>query len=178
MLFHSSRVHGAHLIELEAHRDTRGSFARAWCQREFQRQGLVDCLAQINFSHNHEKGTLRGMHLQADPFAEAKVVFCTKGAIYDVVLDLRVGSTTYLGWDAFHLTAENQRAAYIPPGCAHGFQTLEDETHILYLISEFYAPGHAGGVRHDDPAFGIEWPLAVTSISEADRTWPDYRLDS
>jgi dTDP-4-dehydrorhamnose 3,5-epimerase len=174
MIFTKTRVKSALVIDLERRVDERGAFARVWCQKDCEAQGLVPRLAQVNVSWNVRKGTLRGMHFQLSPHAEAKVVSCTRGAIYDVVLDLRRDSPTYLVWDAVELNAGNRRMLYIPEGCAHGFQTLEDETELLYLMSEFYSPEHARGVRHNDPAFGIRWPLPVASISEADRLWPDY----
>jgi dTDP-4-dehydrorhamnose 3,5-epimerase len=142
--------------------------------REFEVHGLTSRLVQINVSHNVSRGTLRGMHFQLSPHEEAKVVSCTQGAIYDVVLDLRPESPTYLAWVAEELTAASRKALYIPEGCAHGFQTLIEDSQVLYLMSEYYAPGHGRGVRYDDPAFGIEWPLEVTSISDADRSWPAY----
>lgn len=175
MIFSETKVEGAYVVELEPRADARGFFARAWCQKEFGARGLTARVAQINVSHNVRKGTLRGMHYQMDPHGEAKIVSCTKGAIYDVVLDLRADSPTYLEWAAAELTAENHRMLFIPEGCAHGFQTLADDTQLLYLMSEFYAPEHARGVRYDDPAFGIRWPLAVEMISDADRTWPAYQ---
>jgi dTDP-4-dehydrorhamnose 3,5-epimerase len=174
MLFEETRVQGAYVIDLELRNDRRGFFARTWCQKEFAACGLTAHVVQINVSHNTHKGTLRGMHYQSAPFQEAKVVSCTRGAIYDVVLDLRADSPTYLRWDAAELTAENRRQLYVPEGCAHGFQTLTDDTELLYLMSEFYVPDHACGVRYDDPAFGIQWPLPVGVLTEADRTWPDY----
>jgi dTDP-4-dehydrorhamnose 3,5-epimerase len=175
MIFAETRVRGAFVIELERRTDERGCFARAWCQREFEAQGLVTRLVQINISHNIHRGTLRGMHFQLSPYEEAKVVSCTQGAIFDVVLDLRPNSPTYLAWAAEKLTAENRRALYIPEGCAHGFQTLMADTQVLYLMSEFYAPSHGRGVRYDDQVFGIEWPLEVACIADADRSWPDYQ---
>ena len=178
MLFHETLVRSAFLIELERRSDSRGFFSRTWCQREFAAHGLTARLAQVNLSGNLRKGTLRGMHFQREPHAEAKVVSCTRGAIYDVVLDLRSDSPTYLRWFAVELTAQNHRMLYIPEGCAHGFQTLADDTEILYLMSEFYAPTHGWGVRHDDPAFGISWPLTVECISEADQAWPNYQRDA
>jgi dTDP-4-dehydrorhamnose 3,5-epimerase len=175
MTFSETRVDGAFIIDLERRLDERGFFARAWCQEEFEAQGLIGRVAQANVSGNIRKGTVRGMHYQVSPQREVKVVSCTKGAIYDVVLDLRRDSATYLRWDAVEVTADNRRMLYVPEGCAHGFQTLADDTELLYLMSEFYSGGHARGVRHDDPAFGIEWPLDVTTISDADRSWPDYK---
>ncbi len=174
MIFAQTRVNGAYVIDLERRADQRGYFARAWCQREFEAHGLTARLAQVNVSANVRKGTLRGMHYQVSPYQEAKVVSCTRGVIYDVVLDLRRESPTYLRWHAVELTADNRRMLYIPEGCAHGFQTLAEETELLYLMSEFYSPEHARGVRYNDSAFGIRWPLPVESISDTDRAWPDY----
>ena len=136
--------------------------------------GLAAGLAQINVSHNLLRGTLRGMHFQARPYEEAKVVSCTLGAIYDVVIDLRPQSPTYLSWVAEELNAENRRGLYVPEGCGHGFQTLTDATQVLYFMSEFYSPQHARGIRYDDAALGIPWPLEVTCISKADLNWPRF----
>jgi len=176
MIFAEMPLAGAYVIDLERRSDQRGFFARTWCQKEFEAHGLAVSLAQINLSHNVNKGTMRGMHYQCAPFEEAKVVSCTQGAIFDVILDLRPYSPTYLNWTAEELNADNHRALYIPEGCAHGFQTLADNSQVLYFMSEFYAPEHGRGVRYDDPAFAIEWPLAVTSISAADRSWPFYKI--
>jgi dTDP-4-dehydrorhamnose 3,5-epimerase len=174
MIFTEAKVKGAYIIDIDAHADQRGFFARAWCEKEFAALGLAARIAQMNVSFNTQKGTLRGMHYQDAPAREAKVVSCTRGALYDVVLDLRPESCTYLKWDAAELTADSRRMLYVPEGCAHGFQTLMDNTEVLYLMSEFHSPRKAHGVRYDDSTFGIEWPLAVMSISDKDRTWPDY----
>jgi dTDP-4-dehydrorhamnose 3,5-epimerase len=174
MLFTETRVKGAHVVDLERRADDRGFFARAWCQKEFQIQGLTARLTQVNVSFNRRKGTLRGLHFQLPPYQEAKVVSCTQGAIYDVVVDLRRDSPTHLQWAAVELTAGNRRMLYVPEGCAHGFQTLADHSELLYLMSEFYSPEHARGVRYNDPSFGITWPLPAECLSEADRAWPDY----
>ena len=175
MIFSEMRVCGAFAIDLERRVDERGFFARSWCQQEFETQGLTARLVQINVSHNVHRGTLRGMHFQVSPHEEAKAVSCIQGAIYDVVLDLRPYSPTYLAWAAEELTAENHRSLYIPVGCAHGFQTLTEHAQVLYFMSEFYSPRHGRGVRYDDPAFGIKWPLEVTSISDADLSWPAFQ---
>lgn len=174
MIFRATAVKGAHVIELERRADPRGSFARAWCQQEFAAHGLTAHVAQINVSTNKERGTLRGLHFQVSPFQEAKVVSCTRGAIYDVVVDLRPDSPTYLKWAAAELTAADRRMLYVPEGCAHGFQTLTDDAELLYFMSEVYSPQHARGAPYDDPAFGVTWPLAVTAVSDADRSWPAY----
>lgn len=174
MLFQEIGVRGAMLVEPEPRFDQRGLFARVWCEQEWAAKGLTAHIAQVSISFNAIKGTLRGMHFQSHPAREAKLVGCTRGAIYDVVLDLRQDSPTYLQWASVELTAENRRRLYVPEGCAHGFQSLEDASELLYLISHPYSPEHARGVRYNDPTFAIKWPLPVTMISDADRTWPDY----
>ncbi|MBI2826653.1 MAG: dTDP-4-dehydrorhamnose 3,5-epimerase [Planctomycetia bacterium] len=175
MKFTPTKVRGAYAIDVERRIDERGFFARSWCENEFAAHGLTARVAQINVSRNTRRGTLRGMHYQQAPHEEAKVVSCTQGAIYDVVVDLRRDSPTYMAWDAAELTAENCRMLYVPLGCAHGFQTLTDDAQLLYLMSEIHAPAQARGVRYDDPALAIAWPLTVTCISDADRSWPDYQ---
>ena len=175
MIFREVAVEGARVVEPQRHDDPRGFFARTWCRREFAEQGLETRLEQCNTSWNLRKGTLRGMHFQADPFGEAKLVRCTRGAMLDVVLDLRPSSPTYLRHAAVTLTWENRLALYIPEGCAHGFQALEDGTEVFYQMSAAYEPGAGRGVRWDDPAFGIEWPLHPPILSERDASWPDYR---
>jgi dTDP-4-dehydrorhamnose 3,5-epimerase len=175
MRFVATGVQGAYTIDLEYRTDQRGFFARMWCRREFEARELNLCLVQVSMSYSARKGTLRGMHYQIHPHEETKIVSCTRGAIYDVVLDLRRESPTYMHWAATELTAENHRMLYIPEGCAHGFQTLADDAEVLYLMNAFYSPEHARGVRYNDPLFNIRWPLAVSSISNADRAWPDYQ---
>jgi dTDP-4-dehydrorhamnose 3,5-epimerase len=174
MLFYETNLPGAYLIEIERREDERGFFARSWCQREFTKHGLNPQLVQCNVSFNHRKGTLRGMHFQAAPNAEVKIVRCTAGAIYDVMIDLRPDSPTFKQYFGAELTPENHRMLYIPEGFAHGYITLFDNTEIVYQVSQFYAPEAARGVRWDDPAFGIIWPLAVEVISERDATYPDF----
>jgi dTDP-4-dehydrorhamnose 3,5-epimerase len=174
MRFQPLDLAGAWVVDLEPVEDERGFFARTWCQRELAEHGLETGLAQGSLSFNHRAGTLRGMHWQAPPCAETKLVRCTRGAIYDVVLDVRSESATFGRWAAVTLSAENRRALYVPRGCAHGFQTLDDNTEVHYLISEFYAPARARGVRWDDPRFGIRWPLPVTVISAKDQNYPDF----
>jgi dTDP-4-dehydrorhamnose 3,5-epimerase len=159
---------------LEPKADERGFFARSWCQKEFEIHGLNSTLVQCSVSFNIRKGTLRGMHYQAAPHPEAKVVRCTRGAIYDVVVDLRPQSRTFKSWISAVLTAENRKMIYAPEGCAHGFLTLEDETEVFYQISEVYNAESARGVRWDDPAFRIAWPGRVEVISERDRTYPNF----
>jgi len=174
MTFHETKLPGVFTIDLELHSDERGFFARSWCQKEFLDHGLNGNLVQCSVSLNSKKGTLRGMHYQAAPFAETKVVRCTSGAIYDVVLDLREQSPTFKQWFATVLSAENRHSVYIPEGCAHGFMTLKDGSEVLYQMSEFYHPELGRGVRWNDPAFQIVWPADVEVISERDRTYPDF----
>jgi dTDP-4-dehydrorhamnose 3,5-epimerase len=172
MIFHKTKLAGAYLIELERHVDERGFFARSWCQREFAQRGLESALVQCNISYNQRRGTLRGMHYQVPPFAETKLIRCTRGAIYDVILDLRPDSATFLAWIGAELSATNGWMLYVPPGFAHGFVTLTDESELFYQMSDFYAPEYARGVRWDDPLFAIEWPEPVTVISAKDQQVP------
>lgn len=175
MIFKETKLKGAYIIDVERREDDRGSFSRTFCQNEFNAYGLKMNVAQCNTSFNRKRGTLRGMHFQIAPKAEAKLVRCTRGAIYDVILDLRPGSSTYCSWDAVELTPDNNRMLYIPEGFAHGFQTLADNTEVFYQMFEFYSPEHASGVRWDDPAFGITWPVADPIISEKDRSYAFYK---
>ncbi|MGH9400498.1 MAG: dTDP-4-dehydrorhamnose 3,5-epimerase [Terriglobia bacterium] len=174
MIFQETKLKGTFEIHLEPRTDERGSFARSWCQKEFESNKLNPKLAQCNISFNSRKGTLRGMHYQEPPYAEAKVVRCTTGAIYDVVLDLRPHSPTFKDWVALVLTAERRNMIYVPEGCAHGFLTLEDNTEVFYQMSEFYNPESARGFRWDDPAFQISWPEKVEMISERDRSYVNF----
>ena len=174
MTFHQTKLPGIFEIHLEPQPDERGFFARSWCQRQFEEQGLNPRLAQCNVSFNTRKGTLRGMHYQMAPYSETKIVRCTHGAIYDVVLDLRPQSPTFKQWIALILTGANWNMVYIPEGCAHGFLTLEDQTEVFYQMSEFYHPDAARGVRWDDPAFQIAWPAEVEVISDRDCSYPDF----
>jgi dTDP-4-dehydrorhamnose 3,5-epimerase len=174
MILHETKLPGVVEIELDLHSDERGFFARSWCQKEFEAEGLNGNTVQCNVSFNARKGTLRGMHYQAEPHPEAKVVRCTRGAIYDVVLDLRALSRSFKDWIGVQLTADNRHMLYVPEGCAHGFLTLEDDTEVFYQMSEFYHPELARGVRWDDPAFQISWPERVEVISERDRTYPNF----
>ena len=162
------------MVELQRLEDERGFFARAWCQQEFEAHGLNPRLVQCNISFNHKKGTLRGMHYQTAPFEEAKLVRCTNGTLYDVIIDLRPESPTYRQHFGVILTSEARNMLYIPEGFAHGFLTLADNTEIFYQMSEFYAPDYARGVRWNDPAFGINWPAPVTVISKRDASYPDF----
>ncbi|NWF79391.1 MAG: dTDP-4-dehydrorhamnose 3,5-epimerase [Chloroflexi bacterium] len=174
MIFIETELKGAHIIELERREDNRGFFARTWCQQEFAAHGLAAHIVQVNLSYNHTRGTLRGMHFQTAPYAEAKLVRAVRGAIYDVIIDLRPDSPTYKRWIGVELTADNHRALYVPEGFAHGFQTLEDHTDVLYAMSAFHTPFAASGLRYNDPAFAITWPLPVSVISERDTSWADF----
>jgi dTDP-4-dehydrorhamnose 3,5-epimerase len=172
MIFQETQLAGVYIIEPEKFEDERGFFAMSWSSDSFREHGLNPRLSQCNISFNHDRGTIRGMHFQNRPYEEAKMVRCTRGAIYDVAIDLRSDSPTRYHWVAVELNYENRRVLYIPEGFAHGYQTLTDDTEIFYQISEYYHPEVAGGVRWDDPVFGIEWPLPVTLINERDRTYP------
>jgi len=175
MRFIAAELAGAWIIEPEPHEDGRGLFARTFCAREFREHGLVDTLVQCNTSWNARKGTLRGLHYQLPPSSEIKLVRCTAGALWDVIVDLRPDSPTFLQHVGVELTAKNRRALYIPEMFAHGFQTLEDDTEVFYQMSEFYAPKSARGLRFDDPKLAIKWPLPATSISDQDRSWTSLK---
>ena len=174
MIFKETKLRDAYIIEIEERSDQRGFFARAWCQKEFEDHGLVAQVVQTNLSYNIKKGTLRGMHFQIDPYQETKLVRCTRGAIYDVIIDLRPESPTYKDWIGVELSGENYKMLYVPKNFAHGFQTLVDGTEVTYQVTEFYTPGAEGGLRYDDPAFRIAWPLPVSVISEKDKCWPAF----
>ena len=174
MIFTPMKLQGAFIVDLEKREDERGFFARSWCEEEFRAHGLDPVIAQCNVAFNRRKGTLRGMHYSAAPFEETKLVRCTAGALYDVIIDLRPRSQTYRQHLVTLLTAENRRSLYVPEGFAHGFQTLEDNTEVFYQMSRAYSPEHARGVRFDDPAFGIEWKLDVSVILDRDRNYPDF----
>jgi len=169
--FIETPIPGAYLLEIEPLSDERGFFARSWCRDEFVQHGLNPNLAQCDVSFNKKCATLRGMHYQAEPFPEAKLVRCTMGAIFDVMLDLRRNSPACGCWAAFELSAVNHRMVYVPEGVAHGFQTLTDDSEVFYQMSEFYHPECACGVRWDDPAFGIAWPLVDPIVSDKDRLY-------
>ena len=176
MNFVPAPLAGVYIVEPEPRNDERGFFARTWCQKEFKEHGLNQRLVQCSISFNLKKGTLRGMHYQEAPHAEDKLVRCTRGAIYDVIVDLRPDSPAYCGWFGIELTPDNGRELLIPKGCAHGFQTLVDEAEVHYQMSYPFVPGAGRGVRWDDPAFGIEWPAAERRvISERDAAYPDFR---
>jgi dTDP-4-dehydrorhamnose 3,5-epimerase len=172
LIFTATRLAGAYLVDPERIEDGRGFFARTWCRDEFERHGLDPRLVQCNVSYNRLRGTLRGMHYQVRPHEEVKLVRCTQGAIHDVIIDLRPDSPTYRQSVAAELTAENRRMLYIPAGFAHGFQTLADATEVFYQMSETFHPESARGVRYDDPALSIAWPLEAVNVSEKDRAYP------
>lgn len=176
MKFIETTLPGSYVIELEKYEDERGYFARIFCQKEFNERGLQDTFVQSNISYNRHKGTLRGMHYQAEPYGEVKVVSCTAGEIYDVIIDLRHNSATYCKWFGIILSAENERSLYIPKGFAHGFQTLRDDSLVQYQMGEFYHPEYARGIRWNDPLFDISWPLSVVIVSDKDRSYPDFTI--
>ena len=176
MIFEPTVIADVVEIKLEPRSDERGFFARTWCQKEFEMHGLNPNVVQCNISFNRQKGTLRGMHYQTKPCREAKLVRCTRGAIYDVAIDLRKDSSSYKKWISVELTSEKRNMLYIPEGCAHGFLTLEHDTEVFYQMSEFYLPDAGRGVRWNDPEFQISWPGTVEVISERDQTYPDFSL--
>jgi dTDP-4-dehydrorhamnose 3,5-epimerase len=175
MIFTETRLKGAFIIDLDRKRDERGFFARAFCQKEFREHGLRPIIAQANLASNAKKGTLRGMHFQYPPAAESKLVRCTRGAILDVIVDLRPESATYLEHVAVELNEDNMRALYVPERCAHGYQTLRDNTDTSYQVGEFYTPNAEGGVRYDDTRLGLRWPLPVSVISSKDHQFRPLR---
>jgi dTDP-4-dehydrorhamnose 3,5-epimerase len=174
MVFIDTGLPGAYVVDLEKHEDERGFFARSWCEREAEANALIPRFVQCNVSFNKLKGTLRGLHYQLPPYAEAKLVRCTRGAIYDVIVDLRAESATFLQWFAVELTANNHKMLYIPKRFAHGFQTLEDQTEVFYQMSDFYVPEAASGIRWDDVRVAVRWPHEVTAISAKDRQYQDF----
>lgn len=174
MKFHKTELEGAYIVELEKLEDNRGFFARAWCQKEFEDHGLVSSVVQANNSFNAKAGTLRGMHYQVAPYEETKLIRCTRGALYDVIVDLRPDSSTYKCWMGVELTADNYKMLYVPANFAHGFITLEDTTEAIYFVSESYTPGAERGLRWNDPEIAITWPRPVDVISEKDAGWPSF----
>jgi len=174
MKFIETELKGSFIIEPEILEDERGFFARTWCKREFLAHIGAAELVQCNISFNKQKGALRGMHYQAPPNVEAKLVRCTMGAVYDVIIDLRPDSSTFKQWISVEMTSENRKMIYIPEHFAHGFITLEDNTEVFYQMSEFYAPDSARGIRWNDPAFNIQWPIEAVTLSERDRNFPDF----
>jgi dTDP-4-dehydrorhamnose 3,5-epimerase len=175
MKFTESSLKGAFVVDVEPHADDRGLFARAWCAKEFTAQGLNPRIVQANLSYNRSRGTVRGLHYQVAPYEEAKLVRCVRGAIYDVIVDLRPDSPTYLQWAGIELTADNRRMLYVPEGFAHGFQTLEDDSDVFYQVTQYYTPGFERGIRWDDAMFKIAWPdVPHRVISDKDRSWSAF----
>jgi dTDP-4-dehydrorhamnose 3,5-epimerase len=174
VIFTETPLAGAFLIDLEPHADDRGFFARTFCRREFEAHGLDPAVVQCNTSFNRKAGTLRGLHYQMPPASEAKLVRCVRGAIHDVIVDLRPDSPTHGKHFAANLTAANRRALFVPRSFAHGFQTLEDDSEVQYQMSEYYQPERSAGFRYDSPALTITWPLPITSISAQDLAWPSF----
>jgi dTDP-4-dehydrorhamnose 3,5-epimerase len=176
MIFNETEIRGAFIVELQKFEDDRGFFARGWCQKEFADHGLADGIVQVNISYNRHKHTLRGFHYQVAPHQEDKLLRCTRGAVCDVMIDLRPDSPTYKRHIMVTLSGENHRMLQVPKGCANAFLTLEDGTEVTYLVSQFYAPAAERGVRWNDPMFAIRWPVAEPAvISDKDRSWPDYK---
>lgn len=176
MIFTETKLKGAFIVDIDLLEDERGFFARAWCEEEFKQHGLNPRLVQCNISFNKKRGTLRGMHFQVAPFAEAKLVRCTMGSIYDVIIDVRPTSPTFKQWFSVELSAENRRAVYIPDGFAHGFQTLMDNTEVFYQMSEFYHSECARGIRWDDSAFSVKWVIPIENLSDRDSNFPLFVL--
>ena len=174
MIFNPTKLEGAYVVELERRGDERGFFARTYCEREFAEHGLSTRMVQTNASLSRDRGTLRGMHYQVPPHGEDKLVRCTHGSIYDVIVDIREGSPTFGDWIGAELTDENYRMLYVPKGFAHGFITLEADVQVSYQVSGFYEPTAERGARYDDPAFGIDWPIEPTVVSEKDQSWPRF----
>ena len=173
MIFTPTLIQGAFLVDIEPRSDERGFFARVVCENEFRSIGISTAFRQCNMQHNIQKGTLRGMHLQREPYAEEKLIRCTRGVIFDVIVDMRLDSTTYKQWFGVELSEENRRMLYVPKGIAHGYITMADNTETFYMVTEFYAPAYEWGVRFDDPAFNIDWPdVGTLTVSNKDRTWP------
>lgn len=175
MLFTETKLKGAFTLELKKIEDERGFFARSYCQKEMEEHGLTAQVVQTNVSFNPKKATLRGMHYQVAPYEESKLVRCTRGAIFDVIIDLRPASPTYKQWFGAELTADNYKMMFVPEGFAHGYLTLEDDTEVTYQVSQFYAPGAEQGIRWNDSAFNIEWPVEPELISEKDKAHPDFK---
>ena len=173
MIFTETKLPGAYIIDIEPREDERGFFSRVWCVNEFKAHNLNTNLLQCNIAYNHKKGILRGMHFQHQPYAEVKLVRCTKGAVFDVIIDLRQDSPTYKEWLGVELAEENHRMLYVPEGFAHGYLTLRDNSELFYQVTQVYSPDAEGGVRWDDPAFGVQWPATANLlISDKDQNWP------
>ena len=178
MIFKETKLAGAFIIEIQKLEDARGFFGRSWCANELKEHGLKTNIAQANTSFSVKKGTLRGMHYQIDPYQETKLIRCTQGSIYDVIIDLRKNSSTYKQWIGVELTQDNYRMLYVPEDFAHGFITLEDNCEVSYLVTQFYTPGAEAGIRWNDPQFGIQWPLDPVVISEKDQNHPNFLITS
>lgn len=176
MNFTQTKLPGVFLIDLDLLEDDRGFFARYFCRQEYAELGLDSNILQINNSFNKSKGTLRGIHYQTNPFGEVKIVRCIAGSLFDVVIDLRVGSPSFLQWIGVELSSDNRRMLYVPKGCGHGFITTANNTEALYLVTEYYTPGHEGGIRWNDPFFDIKWPVSPQVISSKDDAWSDFNL--
>lgn len=177
MIFTETRLKGAYIVEVKKLEDDRGFFGRFWCQKEFEEAGLNGNIKQINTSFTRKKGTMRGMHYQVDPYQEAKFMHCTKGRIYDVIIDLRPDSPTFMEWVGHELSGDEYKMIYVPENFAHGFVTLEDNTEVIYPVTEFYTPGSERGIRYNDPAFNIEWPVEVGIVSDKDKGHGDFNVD-
>lgn len=177
MKFTQTNLKDAWVVELEEKPDSRGFFARSFCGKEFEEHGLKPTVAQANLSYNYKKGTIRGMHYSARPVTETKLVRCTAGAIYDVIVDVRPESPTFLQHFGIELTAKNRKALYVPEMFAHGYLTLSDDAEVVYQVGDFYQPGYERGVRYDDPAFGIKWPVAIEVISDKDKAWAPFKKE-
>ncbi len=177
LIYNKTKLEKAYIIELEKIVDGRGYFSRAWCQKEFMEHGLNTKIVQINLSSNKLKGTIRGLHYQEAPYSEVKTVRCFKGSIYHVIIDLRPNSSTYLEWLGVNLTENNKKMLYVPEGCAHGYQSLEDNSVSFYSVSQYYSPESVRGIRWNDPLFDIKWPINnYLKISKQDQQWPDYKI--
>ena len=177
MRFVPTEISGCVIVDIEPHEDERGAFARTWCRQEFAGAGLPDGLVQCSVSRNRKRGTMRGLHYQLPPSQEGKLVRCTRGAIFDVLVDLRSASPQFLQHVSVELTADNSRAIFIPPGCAHGFQTLEDDTDVFYQMTDVFTPDLGAGLRWNDPALGIDWPMDTPIMNDRDRDYPDLDRD-
>lgn len=175
MKFSQTKLSGAYVVELEKREDSRGFFARTFCANEMTEHGLESKIVQTNMSRTMKKGTVRGMHFQTTPHQETKLVRCTRGSIYDVIIDIRPDSPTYKQWFGVELSAQNHTMLFVPRDFAHGFITLEDDCEVMYEVSEFYSPGFEGGIRYNDPAINIEWPIPVSDVSEKDASHPDFK---
>jgi dTDP-4-dehydrorhamnose 3,5-epimerase len=177
VIFEPAEIDGAFLVSMEPRGDERGWFARAWCEEEARAAGIEMRAVQSNVSFNARLGTIRGLHWQVEPHGEAKLLRCTAGEVFDVMADVRPGSPTYGRWQGVHLRAGDRRLVYIPEGCAHGYQALADDSEVSYHVSHVYVPGAERGIRPDDPAFGIDWPIREAIVSDKDASWPDFELE-